>query len=192
VKAGQRVSMSSIAFDVGVTRQPGAFGEHPRFEFVDQRRDPFLADRKPLLETIDLALDREDRVDAADRFNGEWRFAQIGQLEEVAPTMAPACRLGDRARFALGVIEIAKPGIRIGLEDPGVAGEMPARVLAAAVTAVTEQCCRRVWAGERPVIPDIEPALAKAGVHNRPITVLFLARTGTVVSSPCRRSAANT
>src|SRR5246127_1983563 len=109
VKPGQRVSMSSIAFDVGVTRQPGAFGEHPRFEFVDQRRDPFLADRKPLLETIDLALDREDRGDAADRFNGEWRFAQIGQLEEVAPTMAPACRLGDRARFALGVIEIAKP-----------------------------------------------------------------------------------
>jgi hypothetical protein len=31
-----------------------------------------LADRTPLLggKTIDLALDREDRVDAADRFNG--------------------------------------------------------------------------------------------------------------------------
>jgi hypothetical protein len=87
-----------------------------------------LADRKPLLgcKTIDLALDREDRVDVADRFSGEWRFAQISQLEEFAPTVAPACRLGDRARFALGVIEIAKPGISIGRSFPAPRAVIPA------------------------------------------------------------------
>ena len=31
----------------------------------------------------------------------------------------------DRARFAVGVIEIVKAGIGISLEDPVIAGEMP-------------------------------------------------------------------
>jgi len=118
--------------------------------------------------------------------------------------MAPARRLGDRAGSTPGVVEIAKPGPRvrplagprtgasIGLEDPGIAGEMPARVLAAAIAGVKEHRCWRVWAGERPVIPDIKPALAKVGVHSRPITVLSLARTGTVMPAPCRRSPAST
>jgi len=128
-------------------------------------RKRVLADRKPLRagKTIDLALDREDRVDAAHCFDGEWRLAQISQLEEFAPTMAPARRLGDRARFALCIIEIAKSGISIGLEDPGISGEMPARVLAAAVAGVKEHCCRRVWSGERPVISDISPQSANHG-----------------------------
>jgi hypothetical protein len=35
--------------------------------------------------------------------------------------MAPAGRLGE----APGLIKIAEPGIGIGLEDPGIAGEVP-------------------------------------------------------------------
>jgi hypothetical protein len=73
--------------DVGVTRQPGAFGAHPPFERADERPDPFLADREPLLgsDTVDLALDREDLVDAAHCFDRQRRFAEIGQHEEFAP-----------------------------------------------------------------------------------------------------------
>jgi hypothetical protein len=37
---------------------------HPFFEPADKRPDPFRADREPLLGGINLALDREDRVDA--------------------------------------------------------------------------------------------------------------------------------
>jgi len=77
--------------------------------------------------------------------------------------MAPARRLGDRARFAPSIVEIAEPGISIGLEDPGITDEMPARVLAAAVAGVKERRCGRVWAGERPVIPDISPQSANYG-----------------------------
>src|SRR5262249_54019384 len=105
---------------------------HPSFELTNERLDPFLADGEPLLDrgAIDLALNREDRVDAAHRFDGQWRFAEIGELEEFATAVAPAGSLGDWAGLALGVIEIAKAGIGIGLEDPGIAGEMPVRVLA--------------------------------------------------------------
>jgi hypothetical protein len=60
----------------------------------------------------------------------------------------------DRARFAVGVIEIAKAGIGIALEDPGIADEMP-------VARVEERPWRRVRAGERPIVPDIR------GPHER-------------------------
>jgi len=140
-----------------VTRQPGAFGAHPPFEFTDERPDPFRAEREPLRggDAVDLALDREDLVNAAHGFDGQRRFAEIGQHEEFAPAMAPARRLGDRAGPAPGIIEIAKAGISIGLEDPGIAGEMPVGVLAAAVARVEEQRGGRVGAGERPIVPDI-------------------------------------
>src|SRR5207302_7645662 len=68
----------------------------------------------------------------------------------------------------------------VGLQDTGPAQEVPARMLAAAVTRVEKHGGRRI------------AALAKAGVHSRPVTVLFLASTGTVVSSPWIRSAATT
>jgi len=45
-----------------------------------------LAGRQP----VDLALDREDGVDATDRLDRQRRLSQIGQLEELAPAMAPA------------------------------------------------------------------------------------------------------
>ena len=104
---------------------------------------------------IDLALNREDRVDVADRFDGEWRLAQIRQLKEFATAVAPARGLNDRARLALCVIEITKPGISIGLEDTGIAGEVAIWVLAATVARVEEQRAGRIGAGERPVIPDM-------------------------------------
>jgi hypothetical protein len=107
--------------------------------------------------TIGLALNREDRVDAAYPFDGEWRLAQIRQLKEFTTTVAPAGGLGDRVRFALDVIEIAESGISVGLEDPGIAGEVTVRVLAAAVARIEEQRRRGVRAGERLVIPDIGP-----------------------------------
>jgi glutathione-independent formaldehyde dehydrogenase len=79
-----------------------------------------VADGEPLLRcgAIDLALNREDRVDATDRFNGERRLAQIRQLKEFAPGVAPAGRLGDRAGSAPGIIKIARHGqlrLRFGL-----------------------------------------------------------------------------
>jgi len=40
--------------------------------------------------------------------------------------------------LALCVIEITKPGISVGLEDPGITGEVALRVLAATVARIEE------------------------------------------------------
>ena len=106
---------------------------------------------------VDLALDGEDRVDAPDRLARQRCLAEIGQLKEVAPAMAPARRLGDRPGLALAVVELAEPGISIGLEDPGITGQMPGRVLAAAIARVEEHRGRRARSGERPVVAHIGP-----------------------------------
>jgi hypothetical protein len=64
-----------------------------------------------------LALDSKDLVDVANRLDRQRRLPEIGQLEEVTPAMAPTRRLSDRAGFAFAVVEFAKPGISIGLQE---------------------------------------------------------------------------
>ena len=56
----------------------------------------------------------------------------MGQHEEFATAMVPAGRLADRAGPARGIVEIAKTGVSIDLEDPGIADDMPVGVLAVA------------------------------------------------------------
>jgi hypothetical protein len=71
------------------------------------------------------------------------------------------------------------------VDDPLEVLQMRLWVLALAVGRIEEQRRRRSQAGERPLVANIEPALAKAGVHNRPVLVLPVpgANTGTGVSS---------
>jgi hypothetical protein len=120
----------------------------------------------------------EDLVDPADRFDSERRFAKIGQYEELAPAVAPAGRLSDRAGSAPGIVEITKPGPRvrplagpkrgasIGLEDPGIAGEMPAGVLATSVAGIKEHHCWPVAIPPQP-LDQIAAAVAKAKTRDR-------------------------
>ena len=99
--------------------------------------------------------------------------------------MSPTRRFDDRTGLARGMIEIVEPGIGVGLQDAGIAGQMAGRMFAAAIARVEEhrrrRRRRRRTAGRR-----------AHSVHNRPVMVLPLASTGTVVSSPWRRSAAST
>jgi len=142
-----------------VARQAGAFPPHPFLQLANERSDALPARRHALgrRAAVDFALDGEDRIDAADRLARQRRLAQIGQFEEVAPSMAPARGLGNRARFALSVVEIAEPGISVGLEDRGIAGKMPGGVLAVPVARVEEHRRRRIGPGERPVVAHIGP-----------------------------------
>src|SRR5437588_395103 len=72
-----------------------------------------VAGRKP----VDVALDREDRIDAAHRLDRHGRFTGIGDDEEVAPAVSPARGFGDRTWPPLAIVEVAEPGISVGLED---------------------------------------------------------------------------
>ena len=132
----------------------------------------------------------------------EWPLPQIGQHKELAPAVGPARGFGNGPRTSPRRVQFAKPGPRVrplagprtgagvGLQDTGPARKMPARMLAAAAARIEKHGGRRIAAAKGPVISDIEPALAKAAVHSRPVTALFLASTGTVASSPWIRSAA--
>lgn len=142
-----------------MARQPGAFGAHPRFEIDDDRLGFALPHRQPVAGrlAIDPALDGEDRVDAPNRLERQRRLAQIGLLKEVAPAVAPARRLSNRAGSAFAVVEIAEPGISIGLQNAGIAGEMPGRMLAATVARIKEHRGRWVGPGKRPVVAHVGP-----------------------------------
>jgi hypothetical protein len=115
-----------------MARQAGAFGAHPLFESGDNW-PAFSPSHQQALggrHAVDLALDGEEFIDPTDGFDGQRRPPEIGQLEELAPPMAPARRLGDRPGLAPAVVEVAEPGIGVGLQDAGVSGEMPGGVLA--------------------------------------------------------------
>ena len=141
---------------------------HPVFEIGDERRDALAAHREALggRAAVDLALDVEDRVDALDRLERQRRDdgelaarlgGDIGQHEELAPTMRPARGLGDRPRLAVCRRRAVEPGIGIGLQDPGIAGEMPLGMLAGAIARVEEHRRRRSRPAERPVVAHIGP-----------------------------------
>src|ERR1700730_6790912 len=82
-----------------MARQRGALGPHPVFQCGNQRLDSLLPDGMPLLgrETVDCALDGEDLVDTANRFDRQWRLPQIGQHKELATAVCPARGFGNVA-----------------------------------------------------------------------------------------------
>ena len=72
--------------------------------------------------------------------------------------MGPAERLGDGTAGAGRRVEPAEAAIGVGLQDPGIAGEMPLGMLAAAVARIVEQHRRRPASpAERAVVADIGP-----------------------------------
>ena len=83
--------------------------------------------------------------------------AMSAKFEELAPRMAPAQRLDDRAGLAVGKIEPVVAVERVGLQNAGVAGQMPLGMFARSIARGVEQRRRRILAAERPVVADIDP-----------------------------------
>src|SRR4051812_1298982 len=101
-----------------MAREFGALRSHPRFEIGDERHNALSTNSNALdrREPVDLAFDREDHVDALDRFERErsnhaelaTRLAgDVGEHEELASSMRPTRGFGERS--ALTVTRI-KPG----------------------------------------------------------------------------------
>jgi hypothetical protein len=90
-------------------------------------------------------------------FDRQRRLREIGEHEQLTPSMRPARGLGDRARLPRRVVEIVEPGIGIRLQDPRVAGEMTAGALAAAIARIVEDRNWRRPSAERAVLAQVDP-----------------------------------
>jgi len=128
---------------------------HPCLELGDKRRDVLPAHGQALLgrQSVDGALGIKDRVDAPHRLDGKRGMRDLGQLEQLAPAVRPTPGVGDRARLSPRLVEGVVPGVGVGLQDAGIAGQMPVRVLGRAVARVVEHRRRRRRAGEGPIVP---------------------------------------
>ena len=65
--------------------------------------------------------------------------------------------LDDRASFAIGLVELAEPGIGVGLHQSGIPGQMLLRMLTATIRRVEEHGRWRIWPGKRAVVAHIGP-----------------------------------
>ena len=71
--------------------------------------------------------------------------------------MAPAQSLENRAGLALRKIEAVVAVKRVGLQNAGIATEMPLGMFARSIAGSMEQRRRRILASEWPVVADIHP-----------------------------------
>lgn len=134
---------------VVTTRQFGELFAHVDLKVLDQRPAQRLSHLKTLLGAlaIDGAFDLEQRIDPPHDLDGDRRerdfllsgalapriLFDVGHGKERAPSMRPAGSLPDRPGLAPGQIELVVPVIGVGLQDAGIPGQMPLRMLALAV-----------------------------------------------------------
>ena len=144
-----------------MAREPGPLVAHPCLEVGDRRDDlPLTHGQAGIgVEAVDCPLGVEDGIDAGDGLAGERRDrrrlaaapgggSDVGKLEELAPGVRPAQRLGDRSGRAVRFVESTEAGIGVGLEDATPAGEVRRGMRAAPVAGVAVERRGRGAAGE--------------------------------------------
>jgi hypothetical protein len=117
---------------------------------------------------MDAALDREQGVDAPDRLQRDRRdhgrrpaapgvAGNVGQLEELAPSVRPAKGRCHRPGGAVGIVEAVIAAIGVGLQDTAKHIQVMLGVRAGPIARGVEEGRRRIGAAERPVVPDVGP-----------------------------------
>lgn len=102
-------------------------------------------------QAVDLALDGKQRIDAPDRFAGDRRLVDPGQIEELAPRMGPTGGLDNWPCLAVDLVEAIESGIGIRLHQSVIAGQMLLGMRAAMIARIEQHRRRRIGAGKRPV-----------------------------------------
>ena len=121
---------------------------YPGMKIGDQRGAVLLAYGKTLLGRLagDGALDLEQGVDTTNNLEREWRDDgrllalrpgagcdfNIGEDEELAPTVGPTGGLQNGCRLAVGGVELVVAAVGVGLQDAGPPVEMLAGMRARA------------------------------------------------------------
>jgi hypothetical protein len=133
----------------------------------------------------DPVLDPIEGGDPIQRRAGEWGLGCLMHIPELAPRVGHAGGL-DHAAVA---IEAGIPGISVSLQDTLEVPQMLPWVLPLAVRRIPIERRRRSRPGEWPIVANVEPAPAEAGIQSRAVRVLPRpgSSTGTTVSSACTR-----
>ncbi len=176
-EAGERIPTGEhVVHGLGDVVAPGELGallRHPILEPGEQGCAQLLAHGPSLLGAlaVDLALDREEGVDALDGLKRDWREGfgvftlslftraggKIGLLEQLAAPMRLARRFGDGARLPVGGEELQIAFVGVGLKNTGIAGHVGLRVLARSVSRIIEHGRGRLGAAEGPIISNVIP-----------------------------------
>ena len=92
MSAIQRLRLYWIAFAISLRAESLRLLAQPTLQCDDQRPAALVAHALALMRrrTVDLALDREQRIDALDRLDRDRRLVDARQIEELAPRMCPA------------------------------------------------------------------------------------------------------
>lgn len=138
----------------------------PALQLVNQWAAALLAHAQAFLrrKAVDLTFDGEQDINALDRLGRDRRLAEPREIEELAPTVAPARGLDNGTPFAIDIVELAEARVGVGLHQSGIACQMLLRMHAATVQRVEEHGCRRIWAGKRTVVAHIGPDPASPGL----------------------------
>jgi hypothetical protein len=108
--------------------------------------------------------------------------------------MAPAQRLDNWTRLAVGKIEAVIAIERVGLQNAGVAGQMPLGMLARSIARSVEQSRRRILAPEWPVVAHVDPDPAGLSValgedrHGGVVAVQPIASQDMTLNQPVQRA----
>src|SRR5438477_2342435 len=78
--------------------------------------------------------------------------------------MDPARRLDDLARLAVGLVQPVVSAEGVGLEDPGIVGQMRLSMLAGPIARVVEHRRRRSRPAERTIVAHINPTSPGIGL----------------------------
>ena len=104
--------------------------------------------------------------------------------------MDPAGRFQDRPRLAIGFVQLVVAAVSVGLENPGVVGEMRLGMLAGSIARVIEHRRRRRGAAERPIVAHVDPTSPGVGLalgqdrHGGVIAVQSLGREDMGFNTP--------
>jgi hypothetical protein len=114
---------------VVVARQPAPGLQHPGLQVSNKWGHGTLPVREPIGRRgpVHRPLGLEHLVDAPHGLGSQRRAGDLRQLEHLAPEMRPAGPFCDRPGLVAGQVEVAEPGIGIGLQDPAVGGQVSLR-----------------------------------------------------------------
>src|ERR1700694_694580 len=113
--------------------------------------------------------------------------------------MDPARRLDDLARLAIGLVQLVVSAKGVGLEDPGIVGQMRLSMLAGPIARVVEHRRWRMRPAERTIVAHVNPTSPSVGLpcgqdrHSRVVAVQSLGRENVSLNPPeerCQRGAA--